>query len=481
MSKRKNDIAAHLRLDQIKAYNSGKLSHEEMHQVERHLLTCQLCADAVEGFEESGGAFVSTDVEALRDQLKERIAKPERAVGGNVKIYRIAAAIAFLLVATVAILNIDKLTGDSLTQEAMSMEDAEMTEEIAAVDSADNQEATLASTPVEDAKPEEENEAVDEKRDQGLISQNTEQTLASTGGETTAGLESEVLADEAKKETDERADDLLALEAAPEEEEQEAADDEEVAFDFDANIALNDSVTSDDQNSAGDRFFAESEDKAKSVTKEEARERSSEVTALRKAVQNRVVNGRITSADNQPLTGVNVVSKEVNLSTITDANGVYNLELPVDAQNLEFSFVGFIDQQAQIPTSNQLNIKLQENAQQLSEVVVLGYSQENYDANRNSDAAPVGGNNRFKEYVENNLQYPLQAIDNKISGRVVLEFTVSATGSLSGFRVLRGLGYGCDEEAIRLVREGPTWTPASSGGTAVEEKVRLRIKFDLPQ
>jgi len=73
-----------------------------------------------------------------------------------------------------------------------------------------------------------------------------------------------------------------------------------------------------------------------------------------------------------------------------------------------------------------------------------------------------------------------QALENKIKGRVTIQFTVSTDGSLSEFSVFKGLGYGCDEEVIRMVKEGPKWSPTTEDNVAVESEVRVRVKFVLP-
>lgn len=85
--------------------------------------------------------------------------------------------------------------------------------------------------------------------------------------------------------------------------------------------------------------------------------------------------------------------------------------------------------------------------------------------------------NDFEEYLLQNLRMPAQAIENKISGEVVLEFTVNPDGSLSNFKVIKSLGYGCDEEAIRLLKASPKWTPSFEEGKPVKQILRRTIEF----
>lgn len=94
-------------------------------------------------------------------------------------------------------------------------------------------------------------------------------------------------------------------------------------------------------------------------------------------------------------------------------------------------------------------------------------------------AIPIDGNSKFKRYLRNNIRYPETAKTQKVRGRVTLEFDVSATGELSNFKIVKGLGYGCDEEAIRLVKEGPQWNPKTEGvnKTPVKSTVKIRVRF----
>ena len=66
-----------------------------------------------------------------------------------------------------------------------------------------------------------------------------------------------------------------------------------------------------------------------------------------------------------------------------------------------------------------------------------------------------------------------------MEGRVVLQLTISPIGNITDIEVKKSLGSGCDEEAIRLIEEGPKWEPASLDGVNVQSKIKIRIKFEL--
>ena len=95
-------------------------------------------------------------------------------------------------------------------------------------------------------------------------------------------------------------------------------------------------------------------------------------------------------------------------------------------------------------------------------------------------AQPVIGNEAYQNYLKNNIQYPKKAIDNKISGDVVISFIVDVDGSISSFSIDKDIGFDCAEELIRTVKSGPEWAPAQNDGLSMKEKVSLKFNFELP-
>jgi protein TonB len=94
-------------------------------------------------------------------------------------------------------------------------------------------------------------------------------------------------------------------------------------------------------------------------------------------------------------------------------------------------------------------------------------------------AAPPGGMGGFTEYMIKNLSYPTAAKEAKVQGMVVVSFVVNAEGKVGSVEVLRGIGKGCDEEAVRVISNSGTWTPAKIGGKAVASKMTLPVQFKL--
>jgi TonB family protein len=118
----------------------------------------------------------------------------------------------------------------------------------------------------------------------------------------------------------------------------------------------------------------------------------------------------------------------------------------------------------------------------LSEVVVVGYgvTREETDDEK-ADAGlvppqPSTGKTEFNKYVQNSLHRP----DSSTTGQrvvVVLNFLVKTDGSIDSIKIIRSPGKHFSDEAIRVLKTGPTWEPAKENGVAVEHEVRIRIVF----
>jgi TonB family protein len=104
-------------------------------------------------------------------------------------------------------------------------------------------------------------------------------------------------------------------------------------------------------------------------------------------------------------------------------------------------------------------------------------SEEVTEDNLSYKPQPENGTMSYRSYLKKNLQYPEEARKRNITGNVRVEFTVNADGKLTDFVIKKGLGYGCDEEAIRLIKEGPAWKPAISNGKKVNRKITVFVPF----
>jgi protein TonB len=92
-----------------------------------------------------------------------------------------------------------------------------------------------------------------------------------------------------------------------------------------------------------------------------------------------------------------------------------------------------------------------------------------------------GGEKARLYYLRRNVSYPKEAVDNKIQGVVIVVFVVEADGSVTNVKILQGIGGGCDEEAIKVTREMPRWSPGKRSGRPVRVLVKMPIVFGFPE
>ena len=85
----------------------------------------------------------------------------------------------------------------------------------------------------------------------------------------------------------------------------------------------------------------------------------------------------------------------------------------------------------------------------------------------------------LNKYLSENIRYPAEALKNDIQGRVVVKFVVREDGSITDSKVIRGIGSGCDEEALRIVNSMPKWKPGKQNGKPVAVNFNLPLSFKL--
>jgi protein TonB len=91
-----------------------------------------------------------------------------------------------------------------------------------------------------------------------------------------------------------------------------------------------------------------------------------------------------------------------------------------------------------------------------------------------------GGMKALGKYVDGkNHYYPEQARKNKIEGKVIIQFIVNADGTSSDFKVIKGIGYGCDEAAVEAFKKMPKWKPATINGQPVKFLTQMAYLYGL--
>ena len=128
-----------------------------------------------------------------------------------------------------------------------------------------------------------------------------------------------------------------------------------------------------------------------------------------------------------------------------------------------FKSVDFIENEAITPIVDVIEIvEVEEKANVIWEIV-------------EEKAEPKG----FYEFVRKNLKYPRQAKRMGIEGKVIMQFVVNKDGSIVDAKVLRGIGGGCDEEALRIIQNSPKWKPGKQRGNEVRQRMTFPLIFRL--
>ena len=90
-----------------------------------------------------------------------------------------------------------------------------------------------------------------------------------------------------------------------------------------------------------------------------------------------------------------------------------------------------------------------------------------------------GGDDSLYAFIGRNIKYPEAAKKNKIEGRVFVTFVIEKDGQVSSAKILRDIGGGCGEEALRVVNSMPKWKPGTQRGNPVRVQFNLPIMFQL--
>lgn len=91
----------------------------------------------------------------------------------------------------------------------------------------------------------------------------------------------------------------------------------------------------------------------------------------------------------------------------------------------------------------------------------------------------TGGAKAWSKYMERNLRYPSRAQDEGAAGKVFVSFVVEKDGSITDVSVIKGIGFGCDEEAIKVIKKSPLWKPGKNKGIPVRVRYNMAINFQI--
>jgi len=432
MNKQHTDIFSEtecLSLETIDQYINDQLSAGERQRVEKHLIDCELCSDALDGITASGDmASVATSVEVINKKIG--VAAHRQFFGSfqdNYAKYAAVAAVVLIIFGSVFVLIKDKFkdskqliveNASSVQQEEESIpivKGGEVKEEIAGIEEEltpekrgfkENYKTSQKSTEASPVQPSGLSRITQDKKAGGAIP-SSEMATAQEGSDIAGTvLEEETTIEYTLALADREIDDLVADEApAPEEKE---------------NKTLN----------------------AQTLAKEEPNLPMKSDERLRSS------RGSMGAAKSK--------------SKRTQAGGTYARMAPKAAKEPEVADV------------------------ESDEIIEIALSEETMQAGEQGVFLIVEEMPRFGEgdsvlhiYLSENIKYPVKAKEESIEGTVYLTFVIGSKGEVTDIKVLRGIGGGCDEEAVRVVENMPDWIPGKQRGKPVSVQYDLPIRFKL--
>jgi TonB family protein len=422
----------------IKAYLAGTLSHAQTHEFEKAMLNDAVLSDIVEGYELSKDKNINLKHinTSLSGSLRSRINQKETEIyplWRRVPVYiRAASVLLFLGVGSYLLLNKDE---DKSIEKLASIPSSQA-EKIADAKPAPPTENTVITK--ENIKVEMDKISLEK----GKFT--VQKTRAKTALDSVISS-ADVIAMESKKEAEiepqivAKPEPTVAYESAP-------------------------APVQQAPKSAAPVGVMKSEDRAYSKRKVSDNQANTEI-----------ISGTVLDEDSrEPVPNVSLFSNGKSIGK-TDEKGQFKLEIAALGNTINLV----------APNFENTEININKNASQelfilpKAELIFIDLKHNKtwkYNPSEHS-AQPTISPDDYLEYLQKNLKKPKQAIDNQIAGNVTVEFRVNKEGKLSDFKIIKSLGYGCDEEAIRVIKEGPSWMSKMSGGEPRRQRVQQEVNF----
>jgi len=190
-----------------------------------------------------------------------------------------------------------------------------------------------------------------------------------------------------------------------------------------------------------------------------------------------LVEGRVNNTQGEKAVGAVILVKGTTTGTVTDTMGHFSLKVPSEESILvisHFSTPSSIE--VALKGSKKVVVRLGEKNE--SNPQFLG---EGFIVHGKVDEAPSPseGITEWNKYMSKNIKYPQSARESKTQGTVVVGFKVREDGTIADVEIIRGIGGECDQEAVRVIAEGPTWAPGKVGDQPVTTQISLAVRFVL--
>ena len=442
----------HLSATEIEAYLNASLSDTEMHHVEKHLLECDFCNEAMDGYASVyPGISIQKELINLSKEIDERAARKKKRWP-----YLRIAAIAFALI----------VSGLFITNYIIN-------------NNKNPQFSENKSTKKEVVKKEPQKESEVEK---------IEKELDSTSSVKVETKEEVLESTQLKKENTTPASSTIV----------ESISDIEIS----SSTPTKSNISSEDSEMLDDMLFMEEIEADVIIA-----EKSTKYSEASGKLQGKVLDeyskepvpfaSVIIKSDDSIITGIATnFEGEFNFDSLESANYVVEVsaigystqsirDVAISGNEITYQEVevsGGVDlESVEIVTYNESSQAKKRSVSAFSSTVSgvnTKKSRSKEKTIKNSKAVPIIGQSEYDRYLADSLIYPEEAMLKEVTGEVVVKFTVTETGDLTNFEIQKSLGFGCDEEAIKLIQEGPTWNPAIKKGKPMAEEVKVKVLFE---
>jgi TonB family protein len=209
------------------------------------------------------------------------------------------------------------------------------------------------------------------------------------------------------------------------------------------------------------------------------------------------IKGEIINKSGLPIRNATLVVKNTKMGTSTDRNGHFEFKsIPADSK-IVVSHVSYKPAEFNVEKSkNEYSIELLPEENIIDEVVVVSFKsaeinqggRDSWDTRKRDSNKEVivekkaefpGGMDELLKYVGRNVKYPTAALRANVTGSVFVSFVVNEFGHVQKAEIIKGLGFGMDQEATRVVWSMPKWSPAIQNGEAVPSQHTIPIKFQI--
>lgn len=188
----------------------------------------------------------------------------------------------------------------------------------------------------------------------------------------------------------------------------------------------------------------------------------------------------VTAADNTPLPFANVLVLNENVGTYADAKGRFKLVAADSILNIRIRAAGYVSQTYPIKSFTENRIVLNEQQVAAKDIVQLNNKKMpgtmpkmKVQLDTLLNVEPADGWSNYDAYLSNNVIPSSSILEKNIHGEVEVTFDVQSNGTVSNVNIAKSLCAACDEEALRVIKEGPQWKVKKGK----KDKGKIKVKF----